>query len=117
MQTTRFEHAQRQPHILLKLDISKAFYMVAWPFVLDLERLQFSLWLERALRSPSNLGHSLVPFLSFHKACNDLNLKELTKGMTPCSDVATTLYNSTLGARHRARPPQLPPQGALCHAC
>jgi hypothetical protein len=37
-----------------------------------------------------------VMFLSFHKVHNDFILEELTKGPLPCSNVATTLYNSTL---------------------
>ena len=34
-QTARFLHQQKQPRILLKLDISKAFDSVAWPFLLE----------------------------------------------------------------------------------
>jgi hypothetical protein len=34
-QIARFLHQQKQPHILLKLDISKAFDSVAWPFLLE----------------------------------------------------------------------------------
>jgi hypothetical protein len=34
-QTTRFLHQQRQPQILLKLDISKSFDSVTWPFLLE----------------------------------------------------------------------------------
>jgi hypothetical protein len=34
-QTAQFLHQQKQPHILLKLDISKAFYSVAWPFLIE----------------------------------------------------------------------------------
>jgi hypothetical protein len=41
-QTTRFLHQQKQPHILLKLDISKAFNSVAWPFLIEvLQHLGF----------------------------------------------------------------------------
>jgi hypothetical protein len=41
-QTARFLHAKNQPRILLKLDISKAFDSVSWPFLLeDLEKLGF----------------------------------------------------------------------------
>jgi hypothetical protein len=34
-QTTRFLHQQKQPHLLPKLDISKAFDSVAWSFLLE----------------------------------------------------------------------------------
>jgi hypothetical protein len=41
-QTARFLHAQKQPQILLKLDISKAFGSVNWTFLLEvMERLGF----------------------------------------------------------------------------
>jgi hypothetical protein len=41
-QTTRFLHAKNLPRILLKLDISKAFDSVSWPFLLKvLEKLGF----------------------------------------------------------------------------
>jgi hypothetical protein len=35
-QTARFLHGQKQPMILLKLDITKAFDIVSWPFLLDI---------------------------------------------------------------------------------
>jgi hypothetical protein len=43
-QTTRFLHAQKQPRLLLKLDISKAFDSVSWVFILEiLEWLGFGI--------------------------------------------------------------------------
>jgi hypothetical protein len=41
-QTTRFLHQHKLSRILLKLDISKAFDSVAWPFLLEvLQHLGF----------------------------------------------------------------------------
>jgi mannosylglycoprotein endo-beta-mannosidase len=41
-QTARYLHEQKEPHILLKLDISKAFDLVSWPFLLEiLQQLGF----------------------------------------------------------------------------
>jgi hypothetical protein len=46
-QTAQFLHAQKQPRILLKLDISKTFDSVNWTFLLEvMERLGFG-WIWR----------------------------------------------------------------------
>jgi hypothetical protein len=49
-QTARFLHTQKQPRIMLKLDISKAIDSVSWAFLLEmLQRLGFAAFAEICL--------------------------------------------------------------------
>jgi hypothetical protein len=50
-QTTRFLHSQKQPRILLKLDITKAFDLVSWYF---LQEVLEKKWLQESLERYDN---------------------------------------------------------------
>jgi hypothetical protein len=71
-QTARFLHSQKQPRILLKLDITKAFESVSWSFLLDgvifcvvywdLLPLRYSLMVSLVI--PSNIEEDFVKGIS-----------------------------------------------------
>jgi hypothetical protein len=58
-QTTKFLHQQRQPRLMLKLDITKAFNSVSWPFLLEvMQKLVIDIY------SKCILGKSTISVIS-----------------------------------------------------